>query len=671
MGKSPPVREQALEDLFHRAMRCHQNGQLPEAERLYRQILNTRANHVEARHLFGVLRFQQGRHGEALDLIAAALKAKPDYPEALYNRGNIFSQLGRYDDAIASYEKASALHPGYAEAHHNRGNALFKLKRYEEALLSYDQALVIRPNYAEALGNRGSALMELKRNAEALASFDRALALNPAAPDVLTSRGNVLKILKQYEQASVNYEQALAIDPGNIDAYSGLADTALYLCDWGRVATIARAIPDRVLSRTRSVLPFTLLGYSDDPALQHRCAAGYAKEFAPKMPAPLAVRSKVRRDKIRIAYLSADFHTHATAYLIAELIELHDRSRFDVAGFSFGRDDDSDIRRRLVTAFDEFHDVRAKGDWDVAKLLNDLQIDIAVDLKGYTQESRPEILAFRPAPIQVNYLGYAGTMGADFIDYVVADAIVAPFAAQSFFTERIVHLPDCYQVNDRKRAIADRTPTRQDAGLPADGFVFCCFNNSFKITAPVFDIWMRLLRAVPGSVLWLLPANPGAERNLRREAQARNVDERRIVFAGRLDLDEHLARHRLADLFLDTLPYNAHTTASDALWTGLPVLTCIGKAMAGRVAASLLRAAGLPELVTANLDEYEKMALRLAKDSALLQASRRKLADHRLGCPLFDTDRFRRHIEAAYTTMWETWQRGERPRSFSVDAVGA
>jgi predicted O-linked N-acetylglucosamine transferase (SPINDLY family) len=365
-----------------------------------------------------------------------------------------------------------------------------------------------------------------------------------------------------------------------------------------------------------------------------------------------------------VAYLSADFHTHATAFLIAELFERHDRTRFEVLGVGFDRDDQSNIRRRLVASFDRFHDMRTQSDLGAARLLYDLEVDIAVDLKGYTQDCRPEILSHRPAPVQVSYLGYPGTM-ADFIDYIIADATVLPFDQEAFYSEKIVHLPETYQVNDRQRRIAERAPTRQEAGLP-DGFVFCCFNNNHKITPTIFDVWMRLLKAVPDSALWLLADNAAAEANLRREAQVRDIAPERLVFAGRQKLDDHLARHRLADLFLDTLPYNAHTTASDALWAGLPVLTCQGQAFAGRVAASLLKAVGLDELVTHSLVDYEAAALRLAHDRLHLGELRMRLGQQRTTSALFDTDRFCGHLEAAYVTMDEIRRRGGHPRNFAV-----
>jgi predicted O-linked N-acetylglucosamine transferase (SPINDLY family) len=415
------------------------------------------------------------------------------------------------------------------------------------------------------------------------------------------------------------------------------------------------------------VTPFTLLALTDDQALQLKCAQNYIAESLAAAPALLRKDGRAHRDRLRIAYLSADFQAHATAYLIAELIERHDRSRFEVHAVSFGRDDGSEMRRRLVAGFDRFHDVRARGDEAAAKLIEELAIDIAIDLKGYTQDARPEILRYRPAPIQASYLGFPGTMGGDFIDYIIADAIVLPFAEQRFYPERIVHLPDCYQPNDRQRRIAEATPCRADAGLPEKGFVFCSFNNNHKITPEVFAVWMRLLGKVPQSALWLLRDNSAAEQNLRWQAQAHGVAPGRLVFADRVALDAHLARHRLADLFLDTLPYNAHTTASDALWAGLPVLTCAGESFAGRVAASLLQAIGLPELVCDSLADYEALALKLATDPAMLASLRQKLSENRATTALFDADRTRRHIEAAYRKMWDIFQAGGAPQSFAVE----
>ena len=353
---------------------------------------------------------------------------------------------------------------------------------------------------------------------------------------------------------------------------------------------------------------------------------------------------------------------------MAELFELHDRERFEVIGISFGPDDGSPIRSRLIKSFDRFFDVLAQTDTQVAKLIRDLNVHIAIDLKGHTTDARIGILADRAAPVQVAYMGFPATSGADFIDYIIADQIVLPFDQQPFYTEKIIHLPDSYYANDSKRQIAPLTPARTEAGLPEDAFVFVCFNNNWKINSRMFGIWMRLLRAVEGSVLWLFKSNDFAVTSLRKEAEARGVDPDRLVFAPPLDLPDHLARLKLGDLFLDTLPYNAHTTATDALWMGVPVLTCKGDVFVSRVAASLLEAIGLPELITTNLGDYEALALKLATERPLLDAIGRKLLQNRTTSHLFDTNRFRRHIEAAYTRMWEVWQQGESPRNFSVQS---
>ena len=444
--------------------------------------------------------------------------------------------LKRPEEALASYDKALAIKPDYVEALNNRGNALRDLKRLEEALASYDKALAIRPDYAEALNNRGNALHDLKRPEEALASYDKALAIKPDYAEALNNRGNALRDLKRPEEALASYDKALAEAPDHSYAFGGLASCAIRLCDWKRSQEIFRELSAHVAERRSIVDPFTLLGYCDDPWLQLACARTFAHDKNPTLPLPLWGGTIWRHDRIRIAYLSADFRRHATAHLTAELFELHERTRFEVIGISFGVDDKSDLRTRLVKSFDQFHDVRQTADRDVARLLKDLQVDIAIDLQGHTRDARLNIFAHRPAPIQVNYLGYPGTMGVDFFDYIIGDSIVLPFDQQPFFTEKIVHLPDCYQVNDTKRTIASCIPPRAELGLPEEGFVFCCFNNNYKITGPIFDIWMRLLKAVEGSVLWLLRDNAGAEVNLCQEAIERGVDPSRLVFAGRLPL---------------------------------------------------------------------------------------------------------------------------------------
>jgi protein O-GlcNAc transferase len=641
-------------------------GRLDRAIAHYEKAIALRPDYHEAHNNLGNAFHLLNQSEKAILRYENALQIKPDYAEAHWNLGTALRAVGRLDDAVASYEKAIAIRPNYHEAYNSLGNTLRALGRLDEALANYEKAGAIKPGYLEALVNQGNTLVALRREEAAISVYDRALVVRPNDADILAMRGDTLQRLHRDAEALACFDSALSGNPDHDLAFDGLAGLAILTCDWPRLASLRREVPARV-ANGRYFNAFTFLAYSGDAKLQLACARRFIRHEVPVRPPQLWRGETWRNRKIRIVYVSCGFHMHPTAYLTAELIELHDRSRFEVLGISLGPDDRSDIRARLARAFDQFHDVRYKGDREVAALLNDLQIDIAVDRSGYIANARPGIFAARPAPIQVNYLGYPGTLGADFYDYILADATVLPFDRQPFYAEKIVHLPDSYQVNDSRRAVAAQTPTREEAGLPAEGFVFCCFNNSYKITPDVFDIWMRLLQRVEGSVLWLLRDREAAETNLRREAAARGIDPARLVFARRVPLEDHLARHRLADLFLDTLPYNAHTTASDALWMGLPVITCCGQSFAGRVAASLLRAIGMPDLVTPDLDEYERLALRIALEPSLSQELRERLRQNRLSQPLFDTDRYRQHIEAAYIRMWERWQRGEDPESFSVE----
>jgi predicted O-linked N-acetylglucosamine transferase (SPINDLY family) len=663
-----PPNSTTVQELFDQAVVLHQNEQLREAEQFYAQVLAAKPDHFDAGHMRAVICHQRGENPEALTLIDAALQIRPASVWAHSNRSLILRDLGRYDEALASCDRALALNPRFAEALNNRGTVQRALKRPAEALENYDRALALQPNFVEALNNRGTSLQDMKRYDEALASYDRALAIQPTYADALGNRAGVLIKLGQHQDALASYEQALASNPSHPHAFGALADCAASICYWTRTAKLAKELTARVREEKSVINPFTLLAFGAEPADQLRCAQNFAAAEIPKV-SRLADVPRWHHDKMRIAYLSSDFRFHPISVLAAQLFELHDRSKFEVSAVSFGPDDASSLRARLVKAFDRFHDVRTMSDREVAMLLRANQIDIAIDLNNYSELCRPGILAHRPVPVQVAYLGYPSTLGVDFIDYFIADKFVLPREQEKYWTEKIVRLPDSYLVQDSRREIS-RVPSRSEAGLPNEGFVFCGFNAHFKITAPVFDIWMRLLGKIQGSVLWLSHANDATAANLRREAEAREIDPARIIFASRLErMEDHLARHRLADLFLDTLPYNAHTTAGDALWSGLPVLTCAGEAFAGRVAASLLHAVGLPELVTTNLGDYEALALKLAADPSLLRSLRDRLAENRATSALFDAGRFRRHIEAAYTQMWDIWRRGESPRSFDVEAL--
>jgi predicted O-linked N-acetylglucosamine transferase (SPINDLY family) len=458
---------------------------------------------------------------------------------------------------------------------------------------------------------------------------------------------------------------ALAIDPGFAPALAHLAHQLKEICDWSQLDHVTAKLRKIVEAGSAAVNPFVFLSLDTTPREQFLCAKRWAAEHL-GVPAARVAASR-RAHPITIGYLSADFQEHATAHLIAELFQLHDRGRFRVNGYSYGRDDGSAARRELRASFDAFEDLVDCSHPESAARIAAGGVDILVDLKGYTTDARPEILVLRPAPLQVNYLGYPGTLGCAALDYIVVDPVVVPLDEQPYFTEQLVHLPDCYQVNDRRRPIAPRVPARTECGLPENGFVFCCFSSAYKITAPIFEVWMRLLAGVPGSVLWLIEPNAVAQANLRREAESRLAGgAARLVFAPSLPNAHHLARFALADLFLDTLPYNAHTLTSDALWGGCPVIACTGQAFPGRVAESLLRAVGLPQLVTHSLADYEALACALALDPDRLREIRGRLAANRLTTPLFDSRRFTRHLEFAFETMWRIHCAGQSPRSFAV-----
>jgi protein O-GlcNAc transferase len=623
----------------------------------------------------GIVLGKLGRHADALSSFQQVLARDGRNVDALNNRAIVLNELDRYDEALASCEQALAVKPDHVDALITRGNILLKRRDYLGAIGQFQRALVIDPNQSEALYNCGFALAALYRHREALSWYDSALRNRPHYAEALHQRGVALAKLGRYADAIASCQQALAADPHYRYALGTLTNYQMSACDWGEIGTLPTRLSRAIMLENAVVAPFVFAALPISASDCLKFTRAYLERTLMMQPPTVLPRRsprEYREGKIKVAYLSADFRRHAVAWLIAELLERHDRARFELIGVSLGHDDGSEMRTRLVNSFDEFHDVVLQEDSKVAQLIYNLKVDIAVDLNGHTEGARMGILARRPAPIQVNYLGYPGTIGADFIDYVIADPIVLPFDEQINFTEKFVHLPDTYQANDATKTIASQMPTRSELGLPEHGCVFCCFNQSYKLTPAVFEIWMRLLCRFDGAVVWLSESNDLAKRNLRNEAAVRGVDPSRLVFAPKVEpLAAHLARLRAADLFLDTLPYNAHTTASDALWAGLPVLTCVGTTFAGRVAASLLHAIGLPELITRNLDEYEALAVKLASDQEMLRSIRDKLERNRHSHPLFDSDRFRRHIEAAYMTMWEIWRKGESPRSFSVEPINS
>ncbi|MGO8753933.1 MAG: tetratricopeptide repeat protein [Gallionellaceae bacterium] len=634
-------------------------GRLDEAVASYRKALTLKPDHAEAHCNLGSALQAQVKLNEAEASYRRAISLKPNHAEAHYNLGNVLQEQNRSDQAIASYRMALTLKPDYPKAHSNLGKALQEQGKFDEAIACYRQALALRPDVAEVHCNLGGALRGKGRLDEAVSCYRQALMLKPDFIEAHFNLGGVLAARSRHDEALGEYRRVLALDPGYPGVKIRIVEQSMQMCEWkdlqANIGEIRRQEQDAVATHDDRVGAFSLLLPGVTAAEQRRYAEKYAQENFRQL-VPLREKlgftfSRRQNGKIHLGYLSADLHDHATARLMAELFELHDRTRFNLSAYSYGPDDGSAMRERISKAFDRFVDIRDYSFEQAARKIYADRVDILIDLKGYSMLSRSGILALRPAPIQVNYLGYPGTMGADFVDYLIADRFIIPPEHFAHYTEKVVWLPDCYQPTDRTRPRL-AAPTRRECGLPEAGVVFCSLNQTYKITPDVFDIWCRLLTAMPGSTLWLWANNPYAESNLKREAESRGVSPERLVMAPRLKPERHLARLQCADLFLDTTPVNAHTTCSDALWMGLPVITCAGETFPSRVAGSLLTAMGLPELITYNLEDYFRLALELATDEKKRKELREKIIANRDSAPLFDTARLTRNLEQAYEKMW-------------------
>lgn len=673
-----------------------------EAAASFRKAVSLNAGDPNAHFNLGCAYSSLHRHAEALAAYDQALALNPAFAAAHLNRGNILQQLERLEEAAASYRQAFSISPAETGAHYGYGLMLLKLGQADRAEASFARAIKLSAGHADAHFGLGLALLEQSRAAEAKASFERVISLNPNHVEAHFYRGNACNLLRRYDDARSSYGRATSLKPDHVEAlfYRGrvelkmrkyaeaidaftkvrelapdhpyalgnLLHARMLVCDWSGFDDLCLGLAQALADGRKAMEPFGYQSVAASEADLRRCAEIYTgTECPPREPLPLAnARPRQRAERITIGYLCGEFREQATAMLLCGVFERHDKTRFRVVGFDSGWNDGSDYRKRIEASFEAMRDISRLGDLDAARLIQRENVDILVNLNGFFGQARPGVFAYRPAPVQVNYLGFPGTTGAAYMDYILADRVVLPDASRGCYTEKVVRLPHCYQPNDGKRRISPREFGRRELGLPDDGFVYCCFNNTYKITPSRFDSWMDILRRVPGSVLWLLDDSPLATSNLRKEADRRGVDPQRLVFSKRMRAAEHLARHRAADLFLDTLPYNAHTTASDALWAGLPVLTQTGTTFPGRVASSLLLGLGLPELVTADRAAYEELAVALAQDRARLRDIRDTLAVNRDRQPLFDTAASARGIEKAFVMMQERRERGLPPDHMDV-----
>ena len=664
----------------------------------YRRAVAAHPGYAEAFSNLGLSLHELRRYPEALESFERAVALKPAFLEGQLNLARTLGKVGRTEDSLACYERILARHPDMAEAWIGRGVLLDRLRRGDEALASYDRALALDPANAKALSNRGNLLFARRQLREALEHYDRAIQSDPGLPEAYVNRGHALRRSGDTESALANFDCAIELRPRYAAAHFARGETlrdlgredealAAYLeadalepemdclqgnilhvhldtCAWGGLAAQSARVAASIREGRVACAPFTALAAFDDPALHRACASAYvSRKFPPAGAAPKPAHSA--SDRIRLAYFSPDFREHSVAYLTAELFERHDRAAFEVTGYAFGPRTQDPMAMRLAQAFDRFVDVRDLSDADVVAHARELGVDIAVDLAGHTEHARTGIFAHRAAPVQASYIGYLGTLGAEYFDYLVADETIIPPGAERHYVEKIAYVP-CYQVNDSRRSTGAKDLTRAELGLPPEGFVFCCLNNAYKISPETFSSWMRILAAVPGSSLMLFAASAFARDNLRREAQARGIDPGRLVFALGLDREEYLARFRSLDLFLDTLPYNGGTVVSDALWTGLPVLTLTGCSFAGRMASSLVRAAGLPELVAGSREAYESTAIRCAREPHWLADLARRLAAAPAASPLFEAESFTRALEGAFRRMHARAMAGLPPETFRV-----
>ena len=699
MQRSPQQQQ-----MLNTSLALFQNGRFDKAEKLARDVLASEPRNSELLQFIALLCQNQQKYGDAATICAKIVSVEPDSPQAHYNLGTMLMRLKRPGEAVSSFQKSLALAPRSYDVLNNLGIALLVVGKNTEAEATARQAIAIQPKgplarytlglillrqmrlaeaiecFEEALAcghsdpggvldKLGLAYFQQQRIYAAIESFRKSLAYNPKSIETLMKLANAEIWVGDYQGAAHAFQKLIQLAPEDPGPIAGLAFVRLQMADWTDHANLIRKLEKMLRKRSELVDPFFVLNLCDNPALHLECSKQHALKFAPAKASQRTAPNKgdQGREKLRIAYLSSDFRSHAVALVAAGVFEHHDRNRFETYAIALASDE-SDMRRRIEAAFDNFIEVSEKSDEAVAGLIRTNKIDIAVDLNGYTRGSRSGILSGRPAPIQVSYLGYAGTLGAEWVDYLIADRFVVPPETAKFYSEALVYLPDSYQANDNKRALVGEAPQRRDLRLPQEGFVFTCFNAIHKITLDMFSIWMRVLRQVPGSVLWLADHGEIACGNLRREAEASGVKSERLVFAPRVPIDEHVNRLQSADLFLDTLPFNAHATASDTLWAGVPLVTCPGRSLQARTAGSLLRAIGLPELIAESLADYEAMALRLATDREAYAAVRAKVKANRLTTPLFDTARFTRGLETAYEIMWQRWCQGLRPERIEVSA---
>ncbi len=623
------------------AINYQQEGNLQQAETIYKKIIKFQPNNLYVTHQLANILQDKGEIDEAIVWYQKAIKMNPNDFGSYYNLADVFLEKGQLDQAILNYQESIKINPTFPWAYNNLGLALKDLGQLDIAIINFKKAIEFAPDFAPAFSNLGCAF----------------------------------QYKGQLQEALIHYKKALHINPNLTEAYSQLTYLMQQTCNWQEFEVMTSKL-DNLTSKALDAgmkpaeTPFMSIVRHDNPPLNLAIAKSWSQDITRamsnlKIGFSFDVR-KIDKTRITIGYLSNDFGNHATAHLMLSLFGLHNRDAFRIHCYSYGKDDGSSYRTRIQHDCDKFIDISSLSYDAGAKCIYEDKIDILVDLKGHTRGNRLAICALRPAPIQVTYLGFPGTTGADFVDYIITDKIVTPEDQSLYYTEKFVYMPHCYQVNDHTQTISKKEWKKADFGLPENSFVFCSFNNQYKIDLMLFGVWMKILKQVPESVLWLISESKLVENNLKREAETRGVMSERLIFAEKLPKDEHLARLRLADLSLDTRIVNGHTTTSDALWAGVPVITLQGSHFASRVSSSILSAIGLSDFVTHSLEAFEALAVRLANNPIDIREIRKRVAENRLVEPLFDTPRFVRNLETGYKKMWKIFLAGEAPRQIEV-----
>ena len=659
-----------IEKKFNEAKKLHQAGKVNEAQKIYLELLKNSPSDHKINFLTGTSYLQLKNYEKAITYLDNSINISPEFPHSYNSKGIVFSEMKLFEEAIRNYDKAILLKPDFLEAHLNRGISLKNIQEYDDALKSFEKCIEIDSLNPKIYNNLGNLFLENLKYADAKHAYDNAIMFNEKYAEAYEGRGDALQEIAKIEKdpsklslSITNYEKAFSLKPDLDYVYGKIVSTKMYVSDWSKTEEYLSKIKEEVNNNKKTIIPFPLLSLIDEPKLHKKCSEIFATDYPLKN---LINTEKIKSEKIKIGYFCADFNEHPVSMLIAKMLSLHDKSKFKVFCYSFGFEKKDELHKWIESKVDVYRDIRKLNNEDVAKLAKNDGINIAIDLQGYTSKHRVGIFSYRAAPIQINFLGYPGTMGSNYFDYIIADENLIPETSREFYSEKPIYMPYQYQVQNDELKVSEIIPSKKELGLPEKSFIFCGINNTYKISPAIFDVWMKILHKVENSVLWLLDNNEVSKNNLLREARARNINGDRLIFSKRTAHDRYLAQFNHADLYLDTFNYNAGATASSALWMGVPVLTMAGISYAARMASSLLKSIDLPELITTSIYDYEKLALELSTRPEKLNAIKEKLKKNRSERPLFNTEMYTRHFEEGMSQVFNNFISGNKTKNIFI-----